>query len=237
MTQAFQPKIVLGIVAHPDDLDFGAAGSLAKWAAAGTTVYIHVLTDGGKGSADPLANPQAVAATRQAEQQAAAAVMGATEVVFSQFEDGQLQVEPAVTQEICRSIRRFKPDTIITWDPTDVYSVETGIINHPDHRAAGQAALDAAYPLARDPLSFPKLIDDGLEPHKVSTVLLINQSQSNYYSDITGWLDTKLKALGSHSSQVTEPLRQFVTTQAKTAGKQAGCEVAEGFMRINIREF
>ncbi|MEO7364432.1 MAG: PIG-L family deacetylase [Candidatus Saccharimonadales bacterium] len=150
-----KPRIVLGVGAHPDDIDFMAAGSLAAFAAAGASVHYLILTDGSSGTADRSADSAALVTMRKAEQDAAAAAVGATSSRFLDYRDGQLEVTMELKRDIVRVIRELRPDTVITFDPTLAYFSPMGFINHPDHRAAGQATLDAVFPLARDHLSFP----------------------------------------------------------------------------------
>jgi LmbE family N-acetylglucosaminyl deacetylase len=207
------PITVLGIAAHPDDLDFGAGGTVAKWAAAGARVYFLVLTSGGKGAADPQTDVPALIALRQAEQQAAAKILGVAEVIFGGFEDGALENSIATKHEICRAIRRLRPEVVIGFDPTYVYSAQHGFINHPDHRAAGQATLDAVYPFARDALSFPELLAEGLEPHITPTLLLMRPDATNYSQNVTGFLSHKRKALAAHASQNFPSAFEFSDTE------------------------
>lgn len=231
----FSPKIVLGVGAHPDDLDFGAGGSMAKWAAAGTKVYYLLLTGGGKGTSDHSITSADLIATRRAEQEAAGKVIGLADIFFADFEDGSLENTAAVRREIVRYIRQVKPDTVVSWDPTFVYSTTQGLINHPDHRATGQATLDAVYPLARDHLSFPELMQEGLAPHNVATVLLQTGDNPNYVCDITAQLETKLEALRAHASQMNPKMLDLITDWARAAGRPHHLDAAETFARIDLR--
>lgn len=231
-----RPRVVLGIAAHPDDLDFAAAGTAAKFAAAGAAVYYLLLTDGSKGTSDQTLSPAALARNRAQEQRAACRAVGGREVFFLGYPDGELEVTPALKKEIVKVIRTVRPDVVITMDPTMVYSARRGLINHPDHRAAGQATLDAVYPLARDHLAYPDLFTTGYKPYKVRTVLLANFDQCNYYVDISGTLEVKLAAIAAHASQTTGlPKEQEIIALAAEAGKAAGHRYAEGFVRIDIR--
>jgi LmbE family N-acetylglucosaminyl deacetylase len=232
-----KPKIVLGIAAHPDDLDFGAGGTLAAFAAQSAAVHYLQLTDGCKGTSDPTRTPKQVAATRQQEQQRACELIGGAGVHFLDHCDGELEVTTKLKGEIVQVIRELKPDVVITTDPTLVYDADRGMINHSDHRAAGQAALDAVYPLARDPLTYPEQLKDGLSPHKVATVLLINPVNSNYYVDTTESFATQLTAMQAHASQVSdfEAVRAHFTDRAAQIGEQAGYRYAEGFVRIDVQ--
>lgn len=232
-----EPKIVLGVAAHPDDLDFGASGTLASFAAAGAQVHYLLLTDGGKGSSDPTITPQQLIPIRQAEQRAAIAAIGGDSVEFLNYPDGQLEVTQELKKAIVKTIRTIKPDLVVTMDPSVLYSAARGFINHPDHRAAGQATLDAVFPLARDHLSFPELFAAGLAPHQVKTLLLINFDKSNFNVNISATIDQKMSALAAHSSQMPDlaSTQQWVRGLAAKAGQSSGYQYAEAFMRIDIR--
>ena len=231
-----EPKIVLGVAAHPDDLDFSAAGTLAKYAAAGARVHYLILTDGSKGSEDFDMSPDRLIGVRQTEQRAANALIGGAGVEFLAYGDGELEVTQDLKRDIARVIRSLKPDVIITMDPGVLYSPLRGFINHPDHRAAGQATLDAVYPLARDHLSYPELSAAGYMPHKTPTILLSNFDDGNYLEDISSTINKKYEALAAHPSQIPDILavQERVGTIAKAFGVQAGCEYAEAFVRIDI---
>ncbi|HSX15864.1 MAG TPA: PIG-L deacetylase family protein [Candidatus Saccharimonadales bacterium] len=232
-----KPKVVLGVVAHPDDLEFTSAGTVAKFVADGAKAYYFILTNANKGSDDRSIQPDALRDLRRKEQRAAAKILGLTDVFFGDYDDGTLECGQAVKRDIVRVIRQVKPDVVITMDPSVLYSAERGIVNHPDHRAAGQAALDAVYPLARDHLSFPELLAGGLEPHKTPTLLLVNFEKPNYYVDITDVMQAKLDALCAHTSQISNPegASALVRSWAEAAGKASGVHYAEGFVRIDIR--
>jgi LmbE family N-acetylglucosaminyl deacetylase len=172
--------------------------------------------------------------TRQQEQRDAAQVVGAKNVHFFNYEDGSLEITRELKLKLVQLIREVRPDTVITLDPTMVYIAELGFINHPDHRAAGQATLDAIFPLARDHLSFPELHDGGLKPHKVAHVLLINHEKQNYYVDVSNEFEAKTSALCKHVSQVNDTMLATMTEYAQRMGAEANCAYAEGFMRIDI---
>ena len=233
-----QPKVVLGIAAHPDDLDFSAAGTLAKFARDGAEVHYLILTDGSKGSADRSIDALELVKTRQAEQQAALEAAGGKTVQFLAYTDGALEVTMELKKDIVQAIRTVKPDVVVTIDPTFVYSTDHTFlpINHPDHRAAGQAALDAVFPLARDHLAFPELSEQGLEPHKVATVLLTNFDKNNYCVDISDTIEQKLAAISAHTSQISDIAAtcERMKKQAAAFGKTAGCAYAECFVRLDI---
>ncbi len=237
LRNSLDANIILGVGAHADDLDFSAAGTIAQLASEGAEIYYLILTDGSKGSADPDVTTETLVSTRQKEQLDAAKLLGVREVFFLDYEDGALEVTQDLKKDIVRHIRQIKPDVVFCFDPTMVYDVAQNLINHPDHRACGQAVLDAAYPLARDRLSFPELYVDGLEPHKVKTLMLTNFEKQNYFVDISQTFERKMEAIAAHTSQVSEMARVRLrfTTSAAELGKQIGCTYAEAFVRIDIK--
>lgn len=234
--EPYAPARVLAIGAHADDIDFAASGSIAAWAKTGAHVEYVVITDGSKGSADKTTTSEQLVQTRQSEQLAAAKILGAKNVHFLGYEDGQLEITQALKKDLVHVIRSVQPDTVIVMDPTMVYSSQLGIVNHPDHRAAGQATLDAVFPLARDHLSFPDLYAAGLEPHKVAHVLLVNFEKQNCFVDISETFDLKLEGLCAHASQIpnTDNVRAMVRGRAEQTGLTAGFALAEGFIRIDV---
>ncbi|MGH7196038.1 MAG: PIG-L deacetylase family protein [Candidatus Saccharimonadales bacterium] len=234
----FQPKIVLGVGAHADDLDFGSSGSIARLAKDGAAVHYLITTDGSKGSSDPAMTVSQLVKTRQTEQRAAAKVLGVQSVTFLGYEDGMLELTLGLKKDITRVIRRLQPDAVFCFDPSVLYSLERGFINHTDHRAAGQATVDAVFPLARDHLSFPQLYNDqGLAPHKVKTLLMTNFNQQNFAFDISQTLATKMAALQEHASQTSGSMAQirerFGAMAAKT-GQPLGLKYAEAFLRLDL---
>ena len=234
-----KPSCVLGIAAHPDDLDFGSSGTIARFVSEGARACYLIITDGSKGSADESITSEGLIKLRQAEQQAAAQVLGVKEVVFLNYEDGALEVTQALKKDIVRVIRQLAPDLVITMDPSMLYYAARGFINHPDHRAAGQAVLDAIYPLARDRLSFPDLLaSEGLRPHKVKTVLLTNFEEQNYFVDISSTIEQKMSALAAHTSQMPhlEETQAMMRQIAAQAGRHVGGQYAEGFLRLDIAD-
>ena len=238
-----QANIVLGVGAHPDDLDFMASGTLSKLAAAGAEVYYLIITDGSKGSSDRSASPAELIDLRQHEQRQAAKILGVKDVFFLGYEDGLLEVTMQLKKDISKHIRTLKPDVVFAMDPSMLYDAKRNFINHPDHRAGGQAVLDAVFPLARDHLSFPELYEDGIEPHNVKTICLTNFASQNFYVDIADTFELKLEALAAHASQVQDfdMAKARIRQLAEDAGRQASVAydkdiaLAEGFLRINIR--
>ncbi len=236
-TRELKPRIVLGIAAHPDDLDFGAAGTMAKFAKDGAEVYYLIVTDGSKGSADHNITSKELSKIREAEQRNAVEIVGGKEVYFLEYPDGELEITMALKKDIVKIIRTVKPDVVITMDPSILYSAERGLINHPDHRAAGQAALDAVFPLARDHLTFPELYAAGFEPHKTPDVLLINFDNGNFSVDISETFEQKIAALNAHTSQISniKQVKLWLDEQSKQLGAKAGFERAESFVRISLQ--
>jgi len=238
-TTYFTPKVVLAVGAHADDIDITCGGSLARWAAEGAEVYYLVLTDSSCGSDDETMTREQLTAQRQGEQRAAAQLIGAKEVLFGDACDGTLEVTQDLKRDIARVIRQVKPDTVITFDPTVIYDTEFGMINHTDHRAAGQATIDAFYPLARDRLSVPGLLEEEhLAPHKTPHLLLTNFGEQNYFVDISETFEKKIDAIMLHASQFgtdRDRMSSLLAERSQKLGTKVGAAHAEGFVRIDVR--
>jgi len=230
------PGRALAIGAHPDDIDFGCGGTLAKWAAAGCAVTELLLTDGSKGSWDPKADPAALVAVRQEEQRAAAAALGAADVVFLGCTDGELASGLAERAEVCRVIRETRPDAVLGHDPWKRYRL------HPDHRHAGFLAVEGIV-AARDPHFFP---DQGLPPHRPVALLLWEADEVDHFESADGFLSAKLTALLAHRSQWVSTMgidadraaeeaafETRIRERASEAGAAAGLSLAEAFKRID----
>ncbi|HEU0115689.1 MAG TPA: PIG-L deacetylase family protein [Thermomicrobiales bacterium] len=211
------PKRIAVIFAHPDDAEFICAGTVARWAAEGNHITYVLLTSGDKGSDDQAVTPAQLVATREAEQRAAADILGVADVVFLRYADAMLVPDLDLRRTLTRVIRQVRPDVVICQDPTVRY-VGQEYLNHPDHRAAGEATLDAVYPAARDRLTFPELLAEGLEPHKVREVYLAGSENADVAIDITPYLDVKLAALRAHASQIgwdpSEMVRKWAHEEA-----------------------
>ena len=225
--------IVLGVAAHPDDLDFGASGSFAKWAKKGASCYYLICTDGSKGSEDPKMTESKLIKMRRDEQKAAGKVIGLKGVFFLDHKDTQLVADLTLKKEIVRYIRKLRPDVVVTMDPTLVYS-KRGFVNHTDHRAAGQAAIDAVYPMARDRLTFKELEKEGLRPHKVKTMYLTNFDNHTDVIDISDVIEVKVKALACHKSQISENSLEWVRQMGSMIGKEKGYKYAEAFVKLEF---
>lgn len=228
------PKRVLAVFAHPDDMDFGASGTIAKWAARDAAITYLICTDGSKGSDDPAMTPRRLAALRREEQIAAAKILGVSDILFLGHPDGALVADLKLKEEIVRVIRVKKPELVITLDPAFLYSLARGFINHADHRAVGSAAMDAVFPLARDRLNFPQHEKQGLKPHKVKTLFLVSFDEPTHLENISGSINKKLAALKAHRSQVGPDALQRTKQRGAALGKRGRMRYAEGFKRLNI---
>jgi LmbE family N-acetylglucosaminyl deacetylase len=229
---------VLVVMAHPDDAEFGCGGTIAKWASAGKEINYVLCTSGDKGSSDPDVVPYRLAKTRRAEQINAAHALGAHDVVFLAYEDGTLTNTLGLRRDIVREIRRFRPDAVICQDPTARFGGNR-YINHPDHRAAGDACLDAVYPSARDPHVFPELLVEEFLPHKVREVFLSTQQGAEIWIDVTDCFERKLEGLRQHKSQVGDRFEQM-TERIRDRSRQVAklnnlpFEMAEGYRYFRL---
>ncbi len=223
---------ILVIVAHPDDAEFGTAGTVARWTREGKQVVYVICTSGEKGTSDRTMKPGRLAEIREREQEAAARVLGVREVVFLRLPDQELEDTPGFRKMIVRAIRTYRPKSVVTSDPYRRY------IWHRDHRIVGQVTLDAVFPFARDHLAYPDLLEEGLEPHKVREVLFFGSEDVNYRSDITATFNLKIAALRCHESQMKElkvpDLEAWVREWSCSMSDGAECELAEAFHRIEI---
>lgn len=234
MTNKKHQLTILGVAAHPDDLDFSASGTFSKWVKEGASCYYLICTDGSKGSNDPKMTEKKLIALRRKEQKDAAKILGLKNVFFLNHKDTQLTADLTLKKEIVCFIRKLKPDVVVTLDPTFVYSRVRGFVNHTDHRAVGQAALDAVFPLARDRLTFPELEKEGLYPHKVQTLYLTNFDNATDIMDISDTIAIKILALKAHKTQVTEEALVRIKKWNGTLGKKKGYRFAEGFVKLTL---
>jgi LmbE family N-acetylglucosaminyl deacetylase len=195
------PGRAMVIVSHPDDAEFICAGTVARWAAGGSHIIFVLGTSGDKGSDDPNMSTDNLIETREAEQREAARILGVKDVEFLRYRDAELEPNLDLRLALTRMIRKHRPDAVICQDPTERW-VGQEYIQHPDHLAMGEASLAAIFPSARDRLTFPQLIAEGLEPHKVTEVYLAGAVDSDIWIDITDYFDTKIEALAAHKSQM-----------------------------------
>ena len=224
---------VMVITAHPDDAEFTVAGTVARWVREGKTVIYVICTDGSRGSNDPKVRPEQLVTIRRAEQEAAARILGVEEIVYLGYEDGTLQHTLALRRDLTREIRRYRPDIVVCPDPTVRYYGD-GYLNHPDHRAAGDAALDAVFPSARTRYIFPELLSEGLEPHKVREVYIRGALSPNFWVDISDTIGLKIAALKKHESQVGRIQGWEERVRDRARGEATGQDMtyAESFKRI-----
>lgn len=233
---AERPERVLVIVAHPDDADFGAAGTVARWVSQGSRAQLVCCTSGDAGADDPATDPLALARQREAEQRAAAAIVGYEEVAFLHRPDGALDNDLALREQLVRIIRHFQPDAVMAMDPT-VVIFEDGFVQHVDHRMAAIAAVDAVYPAARNAMAFPHLaLNEGLLPHSVRWLYLFFSDKPTAFVDVSETVDTKLAALREHVSQLRRPaeLEEMIRDWAREAGEQIGVAAAETFRLVEL---
>ena len=223
------------IAAHPDDADFGPAGTAARWIDAGSEGWLVCCTSGDQGGEDPDADPLVLAALREAEQRAAAAIVGYTGVTFLHGPDGALANDLALREQLVREIRTFRPDAVLATDPETLFYRDGGI-NHTDHRAAGFAAVDAAYPAARNPMAFPWLARSGLAAHKVRRLYLFWSDRADAWVDVSATLVRKIEALRAHASQIhdAEGMADRIRAWAGEEGARIGATAAEGLRVVVI---
>ena len=230
----YVPKKAMVIVAHPDDIEFACAGTVARWVQDGAEVVYVLCTSGDVGIDQPGMTKARAAEIREAEQTAAARVVGVTEVVYLREPDGMLENTISLRKRLVREIRRFKPEVVVTGDPTIVWA-RSDYINHPDHRAAAGAALDAVFPAAGQPNLFEELAAEGLTAHKVRKVFVLSWQEANTFVNISDTIDLKVEALKKHVSQMgdwdPEPrLKEWAAETAK--GKEMA--YAEAFRVVTL---
>jgi len=229
------PERVLVVAAHPDDIEFGAAGTVARWVDEGAEVRYLLMTRGDKGSDNPSADPAALAAMRETEQRAAASEIGVAVVDFLDEPDGQVEPSLRLRERVTRAIRAFQPEIVMSHDPTVLF-VNNEWINHPDHRAVGTVVVDAVFPTARDPLNFPEHLAAGMAAWKVAELFLWSTNEANQLVDVGATLDRKIAALAHHVSQFRDfaETARWVRRGAEELGERAGYPAAEGFRRVML---
>lgn len=233
------PKRVLCINAHPDDQEFTVGGTLAKWARGGAYIVTVVITSGDAGSNDrteATMTKTRLAELREVEQRNASEILGVQETVFLHYGDGTLQPSIDLRRDLTRLIRKYKPDTVVCGDPTARF-YGNSYMNHPDHRAAGDAACDAVFPSAGTRFIFPELLVEGYEPHEVHRVFLHGSEKSDAWVDISETLETKVQALKAHPSQLGDwdPLERM-KEWAADEGKEKGLPAAESFKVMILKQ-
>ncbi len=223
---------VLVVTPHPDDAEYGVAGTVARWTGEDKEVVYVVCTNGDKGTSDPGMSPDELARIREEEQSAAARMLGVKEVIFLRHEDQALEDTPEFRKELVRLIRMYKPEIVVSADPYRRY------VWHRDHRITGQVTLDAVFPYARDHLSYPDLMEEGITPHKVREVMLWGSEDINYRVDITPTFSLKLAALRCHRTQVghipPQDLEERIRERHEEIAKGEAFQLAEAFHRVEI---
>jgi len=233
-----KPAYAIVVTPHPDDAEYGIAGTVARWAKEGKDVIYVVCTNGDKGTSDINMKPEALAKIREKEQLDAAKVLGVREVIFLRHPDQGLEDTYEFRKQLVRLIRMYRPDIVATTDPYLRYKW------HRDHRIAGQVVLDAVFPFARDFLAYPDLLLDGLQPHKVKEILLWSMllfwdsQEINYRSDITDTIDLKIAALRCHKSQLRQlpspDLENLLRLQHEAMAQGESFKLAEAFHRVEL---
>jgi LmbE family N-acetylglucosaminyl deacetylase len=234
MSAVYFPESAMAIVAHPDDIEFGSAGTLARWSRAGARISFVLCTSGDVGIDDPGMTRSKATEIREEEERNAARILGATEVVFLREPDGMLVPTLELRKKLVREIRRFRPEVVICGDPTIVWAGDD-YINHPDHRAAATAALDATFPAAGQSHLYEELAEEGLSAHKPRKVYVTMWSGAEVFVDIEQTIDLKIEALRAHRSQMRDwdpekMVREWATDSAK--GKEMA--YAEGFRVVTL---
>lgn len=230
----YLPESAMAIVAHPDDIEFSCSGTLARWAISGARISYVLCTSGDVGIDEGGMTRARATEIREAEQRAAAEIIGATEVIFLREPDGMLQPTLELRKKLVREIRRFRPEVVIAGDPTIVWAGDD-YINHPDHRAAASAALDAIFPAAGQPNLFEELADEGFSAHKPRKVFVTSWGEADVFINISDTIDLKIAALRAHKSQMKDwdpekSIKEWAADRAK--GKEM--TYAEGYRLVTL---
>lgn len=232
------PARVMAIHAHPDDQEFTVAGTLAKWARAGSEIVTVCITSGDSGSNEKTERSmtkEELVRIREEEQRDACKILGVKEVIFLRYPDGMLQPTITLRRDLTRLVRKFKPDAVVCGDPT-VRFYGNSYMNHPDHRVAADVALDAVFPSAGTRLIFPELLSEGLEPHDVSRIFIHGSEKPDTFVDIASTIDIKVAALRAHKSQIHDwDPGEMMREWAKDEGKERGL-LAESFRQMILKE-
>jgi len=238
MSSDAEVERILVVTAHPDDVDFGAAGSVARWTDAGIDVAYCICTNGEAGGFDDAVPRPTMAEVRQAEQRAAAKVVGVTDLTFLGYADGRLVSTIELRRDISRVIRRVRPQRVVGQSPERNY--QRIYASHPDHLAAGDATIAAVYPDARNPFAHPELVEEGWEPWSVGELYLMTATTSDVFVEITDTVERKIDALRCHVSQLPDPsgidglIRDWTSANARTGGLPDGA-FAEAFLRVETQ--
>jgi LmbE family N-acetylglucosaminyl deacetylase len=239
MNNDYNPQRVMSIHAHPDDQEFSVAGTLAKWAQAGCEIISGIITSGDSGSNDPSKDgtyKPILAELREKEQLAANDLLGVKETVFLHYPDGELEATLDLRKELTRIIRQFKPDTVLTGNP-EAWFYGDEYLNHPDHRAAAQAACEAVFPSAGSRLMFADLLPAGYEPHEVKRLYVHGTDKSNTWVDVTETMELKIQALQQHVSQINpDEVGKWMREWAEEEAKDKDMKYAESYKVMVLKK-
>lgn len=232
----FQRAMV--VFAHPDDAEWGPAGTVARWVREGTSVEYVCVTDGSAGSNEPGMDLDWLVSTRRAEQRAACGVLGVSDCVFLGFRDGSLHVTLELRKAITREVRRFRPDVLVAPDPSRLWDESRTYINHPDHRVVGEACLAVVNPDAPTRPQFPDLLAEGYEPFEIPNLWQsTGEAEADRFVDISEVIDTKVEALACHRSQNRDwPVDEWLRAHAKETGASRGMAYAESFRTFVLKD-
>lgn len=233
MSQFYIPESAMAIVAHPDDIEYTCSGTLARWARAGARVSFVLCTSGDVGIAEPGMTRERAAKIREEEASEAARIVGASEIIFLREPDGMLQATMGLRKKLVREIRRFRPEVVFSPDPS-VYWMADTYVNHPDHRAAGTAALEAVFPASGQPNLFEELEQEGLKAFKVRKVFITGRNQGEYFVNIDETIDIKIESLRAHKSQMKHDPAEYVRNAAAERAKGKEMVYAEAFKVITM---
>jgi LmbE family N-acetylglucosaminyl deacetylase len=226
------------VFAHPDDAEFGSAGTVAAWTKAGTEVAYVCVTDGAAGSNEPGVVLEELAKVREQEQRAACEVLGVGGCTFLGIPDGYVEVTFDLRRAITREVRRFRPDVLVAPDPQRYWDEQRSYINHTDHRAVGQACMAVVNPDSSTRPMFPELLDEGLEPFEIRYLWIPTyEGEADTFIDITDTIERKIEALRCHKSQIHDwPVDEWIRRRAKERGAPRGLDYAESFRTFRLRE-
>ena len=240
MSEQEQNKVAMVIIAHSDDAEFGCGGTVALWAREGWDIYYVVCTDGAGGGPDDATDVGLEAQrkgieTRKREQRAAGEILGIKDIVFFDYPDGKLEPTIELRRDLVRVLRRYRPARVICPSPERIWTPVLMIRRyHPDHLAVGVASLAAIYPASQNPWAFPELMDEGLQPHKVSEIYIMGAPVANYAVDISATIPQKVAALRAHTSQIgniADEMQQRILKGNAEQGAKYGMSYAEEFHR------
>lgn len=226
------------VFAHPDDAEFGSAGTVASWTKAGTEVVYVSVTDGSAGSNEPGVTREELREVRRAEQEAACEVLGVKECVFLDVLDGTVEPTLDLRRDITRVVRRVRPDILVAPDPTRYWDEERTYVNHPDHRAVGQACMAVVNPDSSTRPQFPELLEEGLEPFEIRQLWIPTyEGDADSFVDITDTIEAKIQALRCHKSQIMDwPVDDWIRERAGKRGEPRGMQFAEAFRTFRLRD-